>query len=234
MNKIIIILLLALSLQAAEIYATFNVQAQKSANLAFDAGGIVHSVYTDIASSVKKGTLLASLNNSDKKALLESAKTALKFAKKDYERQVKVKNLINEAVFDSYAFKYENAKNQLALQEAMYAKTLLYVPFDGVIFYKNIEVGDTVSGVQLQTVYKIQSKSARKLILEFDQKYSNSVSIGDIYKYKIGGDTKTYSGIISKIYPFANSNNRKIQAEVEASDILVGLFGTGTIITKEK
>ena len=235
MNKIIIAIMgLIVSLNAAEIYATFTVQAAKSASLAFDAGGIVRSVHFDIADSVKKGALLAVLSNKDKKANLESAQTALKFAKKDYDRQEKVKKLIDEGKFDSVAYKYENAENQVLYQKALYEKTFLKAPFDGVIFFKDVEVGDAVSGMSLKTLYKIQSKSARKLILSFDQKYRKSVKVGDVFEYKLEGDSNSYSGKISKIYPSANANNRKMQAEVKAKDLIVGLFGDGKIITQEK
>lgn len=223
---------LVLNLYAQEVYATFTVEAKHSANLAFNASGVVKVIDKEIAQNVKKGEVLASLDNRDKKATLAIAKTALKFAKKDYERQEKVKNLINADVFDTYAFKYENAKNQVALQEALLDKTVLRAPFNGVILYKNIDVGDTVSGLMLKTVYKIQSKSARKLIVAFDQKYYKSVKVGDTFKYKIDGDSKAYTGIISKIYPIADAQNRKIQAEVKANNFMVGLFGDGVIITK--
>ena len=234
MNKIILGLIgIIFTLNAGEVYATFNVVAKDSADLAFDANGVVKVVKTDIADEVKKGDVLAYLGNSDKKATLEIAKTTLKYAKKDYERQLKVKKLINADVFDTYAYKYENAKNQLAYQQAMYDKTFLKAPFDGIILYKDLDVGDTLSGLMLKTVYKIQSLHARKLILEFDQKYNKIVKVGDVYKYKIDGDSKTHTGIINKIYPFANVNNRKIQAEIEAKNIVVGLFGSGSIITKD-
>jgi len=234
MNKIVLgIVGLVFSLNAAEIYATFNVQASKSASLAFDASGVVNVVNADIADEVKKGEVLASLENSDKKANLESAKTTLKYAQKEYERQVAVKKLIDESKFDSYALKYENSKNQLLFQESMYKKTFLKAPFDGVIFFKQIEVGDTVSGMMLKTVYKIQSKHDRELVLEFDQKYYKDVKVGDKFKYKLDGDDKIYTGNISKIYPLANANNRKMQAEVKAKDLVVGLFGDGTIITSK-
>lgn len=234
MNKIVLGLIgVVFSLGASEIYATFNVEASQSASLAFDASGVIKKVDTDIAQTVKKGTVLAYLDNSDKKANLDSAKTVLKFAKKDYDRQVAVKKLIDASKFDSYAFKYENAKNQLAFQEAMYNKTFLKAPFDGVIFFKNVEVGDTVSGMMLKTVFKIQSKDDRKLIVEFDQKYNKQVKVGDAFNYKIDGDSKIYSGLIAKIYPLADANNRKIQAEVKAKNIMVGLFGDGTIITND-
>lgn len=230
MRKILIgFMALALSLSAAEVYATFNVQAQKDAKLAFDAGGIVASVKVDVASFVKEGAVLASLENADMKATLDMAKTALKFTKADYERQVKVKELIDAGKFDSYAFKYEDAKNQVAYAQAKYDKTYLRAPFDGVIYAKDIEVGDTVSGMMLKTVFMIQSKSERKLVLEFDQKYHSAVKKGQTFTYKVDGDEKSYVGVIEKIYPNANNANRKIIAEVQAKDFLTGLFGTGYI-----
>ena len=233
MNKIIIGLIgIVFSLSAGEIYATFNVKAMQSANLAFDASGVVKSVNYEIATSVKKGDVLALLENSDKKANLESAKTALKYAKKDYDRQVKVKKLIDEGKFDSYAFKYENAKNQLAFQKSMYKKTFLKAPFDGVLFFKEIEVGDTVSGMMLKTVFKIQSENDRKLILDFDSKYSSIVKVGDEFEYYVDGIKGQKSAKITKIYPNANPATRKMSAEILTKDLMPGLFGHGTIKVK--
>ena len=230
MSRILLGLIgLVFTLNAAEVYATFNVEADQKAMLAFDASGITKVVNYDVASGVKEGDILASLQNSDIKASLDRAKTALKFAKKDYERQLKVKNLIDAGKFDQYAFKYENAKNDLAYAQAKYDKTFLKAPFDGVIYAKDIEIGDTVSGMMLRTVFKIQSKSKRKLILGFDQKYHSSVKVGQVFRYGVDGDTKKYEGVISKVYPFANSGNRKIKAEVKANNFIPGLFGEGYI-----
>jgi multidrug resistance efflux pump len=118
--------------------------------------------------------------------------------------------------------------------KAMLDKTTLYAPFDGVILDKSVEVGDAVSGVSPKTILKIQSLHVRKLILEFDQKYWQNVKIGDVYKYKIDGDSNEYEGRISKIYPYANANNRKIKAEIQTKDFIVGLFGDGTITSVDK
>jgi RND family efflux transporter MFP subunit len=234
MRKVVTLLLFVFSLNAGEIYATFNVEADKSANLAFDASGIVKKVNVSVASFVKQGDIVAVLENADKQATLDIAKTTLKFAAREYKRQEKIQKLIDASKFDKYAFEYENAKNQLDLQQALYNKTFLRAPFDGVITYKDIEVGDTVSGLMLKTVFKIQTKSKRKLIVEFDQKYHNIVKIGDKFKYKIDAEGESYSGVISKIYPYADTNNRKIKAEVEVKDIMVGLFGDGYIIVADK
>jgi multidrug efflux pump subunit AcrA (membrane-fusion protein) len=132
-------------LQAQELYATFTVEAKQSANLAFTSSGTVDKVLVDVSSIVKKGDLLAELQNHDLKAALHIAETALNFAKKEYDRQLKVKKLVDASKFDSYLFKYENAKAQLIYQQALLDKTLLKAPFDGVIYEKSVLASDLSS-----------------------------------------------------------------------------------------
>ncbi len=223
-------MLLALSLQAEEIYATFNVEAAQHADLAFTTTGTVEKVNVDVASVVKKEDILAELDNADLKAALDIATIAMKYAKRDYERQVKVKKLVDASKFDSYVFKYENSKAQRAYQQALLNKTQLKAPFDGVIYEKSVEVGDVVSGAMIRTVMKIQSLKKRKLVLAVDQKYWKVLKPGLTFQYSVDGDNKVYTGKINKVYPYANDANRKIRAEVEAEDFTPGLFGDGVIL----
>lgn len=239
------LLLLFVQLHAEEVYANFFVRAHQDATLAFHAGGIIKTLHADVAQSVKKGSLVAELANEEQKALLnvakadvENAKVALKYAQRDYERGQKVKHLLDEARFDVYELAYERAKTALSLalanlsyKEALYNKTLLQAPFDGTIYEKNAEVGDVVTEMSPKSVFKILSKK-RKLVLEFDQKYWKSVKVGQVFKYKVDGDTKEYQGVITKVYPHADAKSRKMSAEVEAGDFAIGLFGDGTIVAE--
>jgi RND family efflux transporter MFP subunit len=235
MKKILLALLTFVSISSAEnIYATFDVSAQKSANLAFTASGIVKKVNVDIGSVVKEDQTLASLDNEDIKAMLDKTQVVLKFAKRELDRQEKIKKLIDASKYDKVLSNYENAKTSVAYQQALYNKTILRAPFNGVIYDKSIEIGDAVSGMMLKTVFKIQSLHERKLILSFDQKYHDVVKVGQKFRYQVDGDDKTYTGVISKIYPYANAKNRKMQAEVKAKDFTVGLFGDGMIIVDGK
>ena len=59
MKKMVVLLLAVLHLNAEEIYATFDVKAEKSASLAFSSSGIVGEVVVDVASIVKKGDVLS-------------------------------------------------------------------------------------------------------------------------------------------------------------------------------
>jgi len=64
------LLLLSMSIEAKELYVTFTVEAQRSANLAFSSGGIVAKVEVEVNSVVKRGEVLAILQNDDLKAML--------------------------------------------------------------------------------------------------------------------------------------------------------------------
>ncbi|SFV49792.1 Membrane fusion protein of RND family multidrug efflux pump [hydrothermal vent metagenome] len=230
---------------AQNIYATFTIEAQKSANLAFTSTGIVQSVDVEVAERVHKGQKLSQLDNSDlasavniAKADLENTKIKLKFAKRAYDRERKVKKLISEQQHDQVIQAYESAMSMIDIKEATLAykqslleKSILYAPFDGVIYDKQIEVGDAVSGAMIRTVLKIHSIDDVKLIVEFDQKYWKQVKLGQKFLYRVDGDKTKYEGKITKIYPYADSNNRKIKAEVSTKGFMVGLFGDGYIIT---
>jgi len=232
MKKIIVLIFAVLQLNAEDIYATFDIEAQQSASLAFSSSGIIGKMNVDIGSVVTQDDLLAELINDDIKAMVEVSKIALKYAKSDYERQEKVKQHINQSLFESFVYKYDNAKVQLRYQETLLDKTYLRAPFDGIITAKKLEVGDVVSGQMITEVFDIQSLKERKLILKFDQKYHNKVKVGDKFEYKVDGDETLYSGTIYKIYPTIDSKSRKMLAEVKAQDFPVGLFGDGYIKSK--
>jgi RND family efflux transporter MFP subunit len=219
--------------QAKEIYATFTVHAKQKANLAFNYSGIVKELRVDIMSVVKKNDILATLVSDDLVATNDASKVTLKYATLDYERhQDLYKNkLIDKALLDKYAMAYEAIKAHIQIEKAVYAKTILRAPFDGVITKRMIELGDVVSGQMLKTAFNIQSQHARILVVELDQKYSSDIYIGDIFIYKVDGDDTQYEGKIYRIYPEANSDNRKIALQVIAKDLKVGLFGEGKIIT---
>jgi len=223
----------AVSVVANPIYATFDVVAFQSANVAFTSGGTVDKINVNIGSVVKQNEELAKVNNDDAEAMLDVYQTSLTYAKKDYDRQVKLKNIIDRAKFDSYENIYRSAQAQVKYQKALLAKTVLKAPFDALVISKEIEVGDVVSAQQPKTAFTLQSIHKRKLILQFDQKYHNVVKVGDSYSYKLDGDTNDYTGTISKVYPYANTQTRKIKAEVLVDDMVVGLFGDGYITTKE-
>jgi RND family efflux transporter MFP subunit len=214
----------------SDIYATFTVQAQRQADLALGMSGIVKTLKVDVGDTVHKGAVIATLENDDLKATYDAATLAEEYARKDYERIQQVREVSDQARIDGVTFKYRNAQAQKARAKALYDKTILKAPFDGTIATRQLEVGDSFTAMRPVPVYRLQSSHARKLILSFDQKYWKQVRPGMTFAYTVDGDTASHRGKITRVYPAANTRNRKMQAEVPARDIPVGLYGEGHIV----
>ena len=240
---LVLVTLLMAGLHAENIYATFDVEPEKSAELSLTSGGTIEGINVDVGSRVKKGDVLLWLDNRDMKeavelamAQLEMAQIDAKFAKRNFERYEKVKNVIDAGEYDRYASAYETAQSRLheaevnvRYKQALLDKTVLRAPFDGIISDKPVEVGDVVSGAMIKVLLRLQSAKEDTLKLMVDQKYWRALKPGQLFRYRVDGDPTPREGRISKVYPTANSANRKIIVEVPAQGILPGLFGEGEI-----
>lgn len=247
MKKTVTLLLLgALSLNAQDIYATFNVKPLKEATLAFTSGGTVTSINVDIGSKVSKGELLATLDGSEQEAALKlaqndaiNAKIKAQLNTNSFERYSKVKDIMDEEKFEQIDFAKQmsdvnakKAQRSVQLRQAQLNKTRLKAPFTGVITAKYREIGDAVSGAQPQAFFQIMDMSSVKLVVTFDEKYINEVKQGDSFLYYVDGTKEEQMGTISKVYPTANMKTRKVTAEVVTKNLVPGLFGSGTIKAK--
>jgi membrane fusion protein (multidrug efflux system) len=239
----ILALFFNIGLHAENIYATFDVEPEKTAELSLTTSGTIKGINVDVGSKVKKGDVLLWLDNTDLKAALdlakaqlELAKTDAKFAKRNFDRFEKVKNVIDAGEYDRYASAYESAlvrlneaKANVRYKQALLDKTVLTAPFDGVISDKPVETGDVVSGAMIKVLLRLQSAKKNTLKLKVDQKYWKQLKPGLAFSYKVDGDPTPREGRVSNVYPTANSANRKIIVEVPAKGIVPGLFGAGEI-----
>ncbi|MBZ7976252.1 efflux RND transporter periplasmic adaptor subunit [Campylobacter sp. RM12637] len=242
--KKLLFLLISLNLFADSVYASFDVVAQKSAKLSLQSFGIVNKINTDIGKKVKKNDILLELDSSIEQIGLDDANVqqklaneALVLANTTLKRYEQVKSVLNEQTIDEINFKKNEAEQKLKSAkisskkyETLINQKKLKAPFDGVITAKYIEVGEGVAS-PVQPLFVLDSYPEVKLLLSFDEKYSDLVKVGDIYEYSING--LKMKGVISKVYPNIDGKTRKIYAEVLANDIQIGSFGDGYIITGE-
>ena len=239
----ILMMLLAQNLMAVDIYATFNVKANKEATLAFTAGGTVAQNFVDVGSLVKKGQILARLENSEQKMVLALAKQDLANAEVEalkninsFNRYAKIKDILDEEKYEQITFAKNVSQNSalkarynVRLRQSQLDKTFIKAPFDGVITDRDKEVGDAVTGMQVMPYFQIMDISSVKLILEFDERYWSSVKVGQTFIYTVDGSDEKIEGLISKVYPSVNEKNRKVKAEVITKNLKPGLFGQGFI-----
>ena len=242
-KTVIMTLLLSSAVLAQDIYATFNVKADKEANLVLSSTGLVKKIHVDVGDKVKKGQVLLELDSNDLRTSvllarkkIELAEVNLRFAKKSYDRYAKVKEVVDEGEFDKYASGYErakielsNAKANLSYKQSLLAKTRLKAPFSGVISSKNIELGDGVSSAKMGTLFTLITPQKQKLVVLIDEKYWKRVKVGQTFTYGVDGTDKKFVSKISKVYPSIDPKRRAITLEMPVKGLKVGLFGHGTL-----
>jgi len=242
-KTVILTTLLVTAGLAQDIYATFNVEAQREANLVLSATGLVKKVHVDVGDHVKKGEVLLELDSDDLKTSVQLAKKKielaaldLRYAKKAYDRFSKVKEVVDAGEFDKYASAYErakidlsNAKANLAYKRSLLEKTRLKAPFSGVIASKEIEVGDGVSAAKMGTLFRLITPEQQKLVVLIDEKYWEKVKLGQRFVYSVDGREEKMESRISKIYPSIDPKRRAITIEMPTKGLKVGLFGQGRL-----
>jgi HlyD family secretion protein len=143
------------------VTATGTIQAIKTINVGTQVSGLINKIYVDFNDNVKKGEVLAKLDETALKAQLDQsqsqvdqAQAQLDFQEATYKRLKALfdKNLIAQADYDQAVYNYDNAKGALSNAKSSLdrakvnlAYATIYSPIDGVVLNRAIELGQTVA-----------------------------------------------------------------------------------------
>ena len=181
--------------------------AQQS-NLAFEIPGKINVVNVDIGDAVKKGQILAELDNREATAQLKQAK-----AKYDLALQIlnRYKDLRSEGHISIQDLDNANseeliAKSQYEFYKVKLEQTKLIAPFDGVIQNRYLDTGSVING-GIPIVEILGSKNVEAHI-SIPLKFIDKLNIGNSYDFKIGN--KKSKGVLARLAPMTpgGSDNR--------------------------
>ena len=181
--------------------------AQQS-NLAFEIPGKINVVNVDIGDAVKKGQILAELDNREATAQLKQAK-----AKYDLALQIlnRYKDLRSEGHISIQDLDNANseeliAKSQLEFYKVKLEQTKLISPFDGVIQNRYLDTGSVING-GIPILEILGSKNVEAHI-SIPLKFIDKLNIGNSYDFKIGN--KRPKGVLARLAPMTpgGSDNR--------------------------
>ena len=181
--------------------------AQQS-NLAFEIPGKINVINVDIGDAVKKGQILAELDNREATAQLKQAK-----AKYDLALQIlnRYKDLRSEGHISIQDLDNANseeliAKSQLEFYKVKLEQTKLIAPFDGVIQNRYLDTGSVING-GIPIVEILGSKNVEAHI-SIPLKFIDKLNIGNSYDFKIGN--KRPKGVLARLAPMTpgGSDNR--------------------------
>jgi len=133
------VLVTALAVEAVSFEHTIEVQAnvktRQNLDLYPEYNGKLVSIYVKEGQSVKKGALLAKIDDAGLKEQLDQIELQLNLAETTFERTERLWNqkIGSEMMYLEAKTRYEAQKKQLAQMRRQLAKTKIYAPFNGTI-----------------------------------------------------------------------------------------------------
>ncbi len=201
------------------VYATGSVTADTMATLRNESGGIVKMINTLEGSRVKKGQLLLTTDQEDKKLNLRQAQSDLERAKIElanetinFEREKKLKasNTITQNDFNNAKKDYDLAVLKVEQQNIIVdkanedlSKTETYAPFNGVIVSSDVNLGDNLAPNSI--CFQIVSPSSILVEGDVDEQDLSKISLKQISVVAFDAfPDKNFDAYVYRIVPKIN------------------------------
>jgi HlyD family secretion protein len=224
--------------QRASVEATVSsvnsgtVKAEQVAELAFGAVGRVQQLNVKLGDVVKKGDLLAQVENDDLKSRLQSAK-------EEFDRSQRLSK--SDAMSQSGV---TTARANFDAAVTAYEKSLIKAPYDGVIAELNLEVGQLsqITAVIPLAPIRIVDLNPRYVRAEIDEVDLSKIKVGLSARVKILAVRKEpFAASVRKVVPFVSNireqdRTSEIELTIDNEGVLlpVGASGDVEVITETK
>jgi len=198
-----------------------TVDAEQQAVLGFSASGRVTRVSTHLGDRVKRGQILAEIENQDAKSTLANAELELKRSK-----ELLREGLISQVGFDDARRSYDVAKSALE-------KTIIAAPFDGIITQLDLSVGELSQS--LSSSATTNAATQMRIVDEKPRIVKGNIDEVDLSKIKIGSEARVkilavrvepFLARVFRVVPFVSTtkeNDRTSQIELKIMDAVPGI-----------
>jgi RND family efflux transporter MFP subunit len=210
----------------------------------------VKQVFVKEGQFVKKGQLLAILDDTDLVQNVSESRAKLEFAKSQFELD-KVRLERNQDLYQQgfiSKINYAELKNayqgslqlikqqQATLQklQRILANTKVVAPFSGNIYKKSIDIGQFATlGTPL---FSIANLDMMQIIAAIPSDQINMITLNQPVNFKIESDDTVYQGKITRINPVAEAGTRSYSIYIDFNNTIyklrAGQFVKGQIVTR--
>lgn len=241
------------------VTATGTLEAIKTVAVGTQVSGVIEKIYADFNSQVKKGQLLAQLDETplqaqldQSKATVDQAQAQLKYQKATYERYkaLVAKKLIAQADFDQAEYNYQNAVAAVKNAQSVYDKNKInlsyariYSPIDGIILERAVDEGQTVAAsFNTPTLFSIANDLTQMRVeANVDEADIGQIKNGQRVEFTVDAyPERKFSGQVTEIrlQPVEKSNVITYTVIVDAPNpdkiLMPGMTANATFFVTEK
>jgi len=190
-----------------------KIEAEKTVNIAPSMSGRIDKLIVDVGSAVKKGDLLAKLDDTQ----LKQARTQFVNMEKNYKRMQELQKTgaIDGATFDEVETGYKIAKSSY---EFVLENTDVRAPINGVvtlIFKKEGENYDAMMDPMLLRMMNLDEVKAKIQVSDVD---INKIIKGQKVLLKVSSSDEEFTGNVSFVSPEADIMSGTFNVEIAANN----------------
>ena len=178
-----------------------TLQPDEQVDLSFETSGKIVGINFTEGTRVKKGDLLAKINDKPLQAQLDKLEAQLKMseAKEFRQRSLLDKDAISQESYDQVQTDVQSLKADIDLIKARISETELRAPFDGIIGLRNLSEGSFATpATKIAPLVKI---SPLKIEFSIPEKYSSEIKIGYPVTFTIDGNDHPFEAAVYAIDP---------------------------------
>lgn len=229
-----------------------SLEPEQSATVRAEIGGSVLRTYAEAGERVKRGQLLARLDDNSvqedflsARSALRTAETALALARRNQERTERLEQAgaLAERDLETARLEVTNAEGALADARARLSNaqeqledTRVRAPFDGIVSERPADAGDVVQvGAAL---FSIVDPSRLRLEASVPAERIGRLRPGTEVEFSVTGIDRRITGKIERINPVVDPSTRQVLIYVSVPNperaLVAGLFAEGRIATESK
>jgi membrane fusion protein, multidrug efflux system len=192
------------------IKSTGTLRPDEEVDLSFETSGKIVGINFTEGTRVKKGDLLAKINDQPLQAQLEKLKAELKMAeaKEFRQRSLLGKDAISQESYDQIVTDVQTINADINLIKAQISMTELRAPFDGIIGLRYLSEGSYANpATKIARLIKI---NPLKIEFTISEKYASEIKIGYPITFSIDGSNQIFNASVYAIDPKIDISTRSI------------------------
>ncbi|MDL2223376.1 efflux RND transporter periplasmic adaptor subunit [Bacteroidales bacterium OttesenSCG-928-M11] len=190
---------------------TGNLIPDEEVELSFESSGKITQIYFQEGKAVKKGELLAKINDAPLQAELEKLLTQVPLAQERVYRQGALleKDAVSQEAYEQVRTELDKLNADIDLVKSRIAQTELRAPFDGVIGLRQVSEGAYASPTTV--IASLTKTNFLKVEFSINESNINSVSPGTEIEFTINGDLNTYTASVYAVEPAVELSTRTMK-----------------------
>lgn len=213
-----------------EIQISGSLLPDEEVDLSFETSGKIVEINFNEGSTVRKGQLLAKVNDRQLQAQLQRLVAQLKLAEDRVFRQNALleRDAVSKEAYEQVKTELATLNADIALVKANIDQTELRAPFDGVIGLRQVSVGTYASPTII--VAKLTKLSPLKVEFAVPERYANDVKTGADLSFTLEGKLNAFHAKVyareSKIDPNTHTLTIRALFPNAGGNVLPGRYAT--------